>query len=100
MQNFRSFGPLGAELQTPLHELQTPGHPKNWTLLSPFITSKPLQGSESFRSMTPPKVRFLMPKKVLGAQKSFLVPHKKQKIDFFQKPEFRDLTVHWGWFPL
>ena len=37
--------------------------------------------------MTLPKVRFLRPNKVLGAQKNFLGPPKTQKIDFLKKPE-------------
>ena len=24
-------------------------------------------------------------------------PQKMEKIDFFKKPEFCDLTEHWGW---
>ena len=49
------------------------------------LTSKPLLGSKSFRTMTPPKVRFLKPNKVLGAQKTFFGPPKTQKIDFLKK---------------
>ena len=38
-----------------------------WT----FPTSKPLLGSKSFRSMTPPKLGFLRPNKVFGVKKCF-----------------------------
>ena len=54
-------------------------------------------GSKSFRSMTPPKVRFLRPNKVSGGQKSFLGAPKIKKIDFLKKPEFCDLSEHGGW---
>ena len=37
---------------------------------------------KSFRSMTPPEVKFLKQKKVLGAQKSFLWPPKRKKLLF------------------
>ena len=47
--------------------------------------------------MTPPKVRFLRPKKVLGAQKKMFEPPKTQKIDFLKKLDFCDLAAHsWG----
>ena len=47
--------------------------------------------------MTPPKVKFLRPNKVLGTQKSFFVPQKSQKIDFLKKLELFDLAAHsWG----
>ena len=46
--------------------------------------------------MTPPKVGFLRPNNVLGAQKSFYGPPETQKIDFLKKPEFCDLSEHWG----
>ena len=49
--------------------------------------------------MTPSKVGFLRLNKVLGAKKSFLGPPKTQKIDYLKKPEFRDLSKHWRWFP-
>ena len=49
--------------------------------------------------MTPPKVGFLRQNKDFWAQKSFLGPPKIQKIDFFKKPQLRDLTEHWRWFP-
>ena len=53
---------------------------------TPLLVSKILLlGSKSFRSLTPPKVRFLWPIKVLRAQKSFFGPQKTQKIDFFSK---------------
>ena len=65
----------------------------------PWKAPKPWIGSKSFRSMTPPKVGFLRLIKVLGAQKSFLGLPKTQKIDFLKKPEFRDLSEHWRWFP-
>ena len=42
MQNFRSFGPLGAELQAP-------PYPRTWTLLSPFLYQN-LQSTIIFRS--------------------------------------------------
>ena len=41
-----------------------------WLFLT-FATSKPMLSSKSFRSMTPPKLGFLRPKKVLGVKKSF-----------------------------
>ena len=44
--------------------------------------------------MTPPKVRFLSPNKVLGDQKIFLRPPKTQKIDFLQKLELYDLAAN------
>ena len=63
----------------------------------PWISPKLWPRSKSFRSMTPPKVRFLRPNKVLGAQKSFLGPPKTQKIDFLKKLELYDLAAHsWG----
>ena len=43
--------------------------------------------------MTPAKVGFLRPNKVLGAPKSFLRPHKTQKIDFLKKLELYDLAA-------
>ena len=51
-----------------------------WLFLT-FPTPKPMLGSKSFRRMTPPKVRFIRPNKVLGAQKSFFGPPETQKID-------------------
>ena len=65
-------------------------HNQPWKAPKPWIRSK------SFRSMTPPKVGFLRPNKVLGAQKSFYGPPETQKIDFLKKPEFCDLSEHWG----
>ena len=65
----------------------------------PWKSQKLQLWSKSCRSMTPPKVRFLRPNKVLGAQKNFLGPPKTQKIDFLKKPELCDLTEHWRWFP-
>ena len=47
--------------------------------------------------MTHPKVRFLRPNKVFGAQKFFLGPPKFKEIDFLKKPEFCDLSEHGGW---
>ena len=41
--------------------------------------------SITFRRMTPPKVMFLRPHKVLGAQKSFLGPSKHKKNDILKK---------------
>ena len=41
-----------------------------WLFLT-FATPKPMLRSKSFRSMTPPKLGFLRPKKVLGVKKSF-----------------------------
>ena len=49
--------------------------------------------------MTPPNVGFLRPNKDFWAQKKFLGPPKTQKIDFLKKPQLRDLTKHWRWFP-
>ena len=63
----------------------------------PWKSPKPMLGSKSFRSMTPPKVRFLRPNKVSGGQKSFLGAPKIKKIDFLKKPEFCDLSEHGGW---
>ena len=44
--------------------------------------------------MTPPKVRFVRPNKALRAQKSFLGPPKKQKIDFLKKMKLYDYMLH------
>ena len=60
----------------------------------PWKSPKPMLRSKSFRSMTPPKVRFLRPNKVLGAQKSYFGPQKTQKIDFLQKLDLYDLAAH------
>ena len=62
----------------------------------PPVAPKPKLESKSFRSMTPPKVGFLRPNKVLGGPKRFKSPPKTQKIDFVKKTEFCDLTEHWG----
>ena len=59
-----------------------------------WISPKPWPGSKSFRSITLPKVRFLRPNKVLGAQKSYFGPQKTQKIDFLQKLDLYDLAAH------
>ena len=67
--------------------------------ISKSITSKPQLESKSFTSMTPPKVGFLRPIQDFWAKKSFLGPPKTQKIDFLKKPQLRDLTKHWRWFP-
>ena len=65
-----------------------------WPKNSYFETLKPLLRSKSFRSMTPPKVRFLRPNKVLGAQKRCLGPPKHKKIDFLKKLDLSDLAAH------
>ena len=44
--------------------------------------------------MTTPKVRFLRPNNVLGAQKSFLGHYKTQKIDFLKNFNIYDLAAH------
>ena len=68
--------------------------PKKGPILA-FSTSKPLLRSKSFRSLTPPKVGFLRPTKVLGSKNSVLGPQKTkkkvEKIDFLKKPELLDL---------
>ena len=64
--------------------------------------------SKSFRSMTPPKLGFLMPNKVFSGQKKFLVAPKLKKIDFlkklpvnisgtidFQNNPSREPKIHW-----
>ena len=65
----------------------------------PWKSPKPWIRSKSFRSTTPPKVGSLRLNKVLGAQKKFFGTPKTRKIDFLKKPEFRDLSEHWRWFP-
>ena len=54
----------------------------------PWISPKLWPRSKSFRSMTTPKVRFLRPSMVLGAQKSFFGPQKTQKNWFSKKIGF------------
>ena len=49
--------------------------------------------------MTPPKVKFPRPIKVLGLKKVFWGPPKHKKLIFSKKPQLRDLTKHWRWFP-
>merc|ERR1711983_318243 len=58
--------------------------PKNPFL--PSVAPKPWLGSESFRSMTPPIVRFLMPNKVFGVKKVFWGPPKSAKLIFLKNP--------------
>ena len=49
---------------------------KKLAILPPVVDPKPKLESKCFRSMTPPKVGFLRPNKVVGAQKSFFGPPK------------------------
>ena len=61
----------------------------------PWKSQKLLLRSKSFRSLTPQKVGFLRPTKVLGSKNSVLGPqkikNKVEKIDFLKKPELLDL---------
>ena len=63
----------------------------------PWKSPKLLLRSKSFRSMTPPKVRFARPNKVFWGQKSFWGPPKLKKNDYLKKPKFWDLSEHGGW---
>ena len=58
-----------------------------WLFLT-FPTPKPMLGSKSFRSMTPPKLGFLRPNKVFGVKKCFWGPQEMKITDFLKKPEF------------
>ena len=49
-----------------------------------FSTFKPLLQSKNVRSMTPPKLGFLMPNKVLEAQKNFQKTPKMKKTVFLK----------------
>ena len=50
-----------------------------------YKSLKLLLRSKNVRSMTPPKVGFLRPNKVLGVQKKLRGPHKMKKINFLKK---------------
>ena len=52
-----------------------------WLFLT-FPTPKPMLGSKSFRSMTPPKLGFLRPNKVWRVKKRFKGPLKLKKLFF------------------
>ena len=47
-------------------------------------SQKPWLGSKYVRSMTPPKVRFLMPNKVLESKKRYRGPQKMKKTVFLK----------------
>ena len=68
---------------------------------------KPYLMPRNVRSMTAPKTCFqrlrkgYAPKNIIWAPKNVEKAHiwasKMEKITFLKKPEFRDLTEHWGW---
>ena len=53
-----------------------------WCQNVEFSTPQPMLRSKNVRSKTPPKVRFLMPNKVLGSKKKLRGPPKMKKTDF------------------
>ena len=66
-------------------EISRADYAKNSAILT-SVASKLELRSKSLRSMTPSKVRFLRPNKVLGGQKVFRDPPKSKKLIFSKTP--------------
>ena len=60
----------------------------------PWLSLKPQLGFKKFISVTPPKLGFLRPNKVLGVKKSFQGPLKMKKTVFLNNPPSKKVVTH------